>query len=92
MTEDYDIMEKTTTGTIISAKKQWWLKINTKAVRAGTMDGALFPYVIKVRYMVEGKEYVRRKLIIRKDYVPMEGDTVRVIYEEMKPERIKLSY
>jgi hypothetical protein len=85
-------MENTTTGTIVSAKKQWWLKINTKAVRRGTLDGALFPYVIKVRYEVEGKEYVRRKWIMRKGYEPVVGDTVRVYYDVMKPERITLSF
>ena len=85
-------MENTTTGTIVSARKQWWLKINTKAVRAGALDGAMFPYVIKVKYLAEGKEYVKRKWVMRKDYEPMVGDTVRVIYDDMKPEKIKLSY
>lgn len=81
-----------TTGTVVSVKKQWWLKINTKAVRAGALDGAMFPYVIKVKYLAEGKEYVKRKWVMRKDYEPMVGDTVRVIYDDMKPEKIKLSY
>ena len=81
-----------TTGTVVSVKKQWWLKINTKAVRAGALDGAMFPYVITVKYLVEGKEYVKRKWVMRKDYEPMVGDPVRVIYDDMKPEKIKLSY
>ena len=85
-------MEMMTTGTVVSVKKQWWLKINTKAVRAGALDGAMFPYVIKVKYLAEGKEYVKRKWVMRKDYEPMVGDTVRVIYDDMKPEKIKLSY
>lgn len=81
-----------TTGTVVSVKKQWWLKINTKAVRRGALDGAMFPYVIKVMYTVAGKEYVKRKWVMRKDYEPMVGDTVRVIYDDLKPERIKISY
>ena len=85
-------MENMTTGTIVSVKKQWWLKINTRAVRAGSLDGAMFPYVIKVQYAVAGREYVQRKWIMRKDYVPVVGDTVRVIYDDLKPERIKISY
>ena len=85
-------MENMTTGTIVSVKKQWWLKINTRAVRAGALDGAMFPYVIKVQYAVAGREYVQRKWIMRKDYVPVVGDTVRVIYDDLKPERIKISY
>ena len=83
-------MENTTTGTIVSVKKQWWLKINTKAVRMGAWDVALFPYVIKVRYDVAGKEYVKRKWIMRKDYVPVIGDSVRVIYDDLKPAKIKV--
>lgn len=85
-------MENMTTGTIVSVKKQWWLKINTRAVRAGALDGAMFPYVIKVQYAVAGREYVKRKWIMRKDYEPVVGDTVRVIYDDLKPERIKISY
>ena len=85
-------MENMTTGTIVSVKKQWWLKINTRAVRAGALDGAMFPYVIKVQYAVAGREYVQRKWIMRKDYEPVVGDTVRVIYDDLKPERIKISY
>ena len=48
-----------TKGEIISAKKQWWLKIRTKAVRLGPADGAIFPYVVKIKYCAEGKEYLR---------------------------------
>ena len=85
-------MENMTTGTIVSVKKQWWLKIYKKAVRFGSQDGAMFPYVIKVQYAVAGREYVQRKWIMRKDYEPVVGDTVRVIYDDLKPERIKISY
>ena len=61
-----------TTGTIISAKKQWWLKINKKPIRKGPLDGAVFPYIIKVRYMVDGKEYIKRKWIGTEYPVPVE--------------------
>lgn len=83
-------MEKTTTGTVISVKKQWWLKVNTKMIRAGALDGAIFPHVLKVKYIVDGKEYVRKKWILTKNRVPEKGDAVGVLYDEMKPERIKL--
>ena len=42
-------MDKEIMGTVVSVKKQWWLKINTKAVRLGPLDGAIFPHVIKVQ-------------------------------------------
>ena len=48
-------MKSETTGTVISVSKQWWLKINTKAVRKYPMDGAVFPHIIKVTYIVNGK-------------------------------------
>ena len=85
-------MEKETTGTIVSVKKQWWLKINANASRMGSRDGAMFPFVIKVQYTVAGKEHVKRMWVMRKDFFPAVGDTVRVIYDDSKPEKIKITY
>ena len=48
-------MEKETMGTVISVTKQWWLKINNKSTRVHAMDGATFPFLIKVKYEVNGK-------------------------------------
>ena len=83
---------KRTTGTIISAKKQWWLKVNKKAIRVGPLDGAAFPYIVKVRYMADGKEYVKTKWIGTEHPVPVVGDTVQLAYEEDRPEKIKVVY
>lgn len=83
-------MQNSTAGEVISVKKQWWLKINTKVIRKGPLDGAIFPHILKVRYTVDGKEYVRRKWILTKHPVPAAGDTVGVLYDETKPEKIKL--
>ena len=83
-------MQNTTSGTVVSVKKQWWLKVNTKVIRKGPLDGAIFPHIIKVKYMVDGKEYVRRKWILTKNRVPEKGDAVQVLYDDRKPERIKL--
>ncbi len=73
-------------------KKVWWLKINKKPVRKGSLDRAAFPYVVKIRYVVNGKEYIRRKWIGTKYPVPAEGDTVQLAYEENRPEKIKVVY
>ncbi len=54
-------MEKETMGTVISVTKQWWLKVNRKPVRAHAMDGAAFPHTIKVKYTIDGKDYICRK-------------------------------
>lgn len=54
-------MEKETMETVISVTKQWWLKVNRKPARAHAMDGAAFPHTIKVKYTIDGKDYICRK-------------------------------
>ncbi len=83
-------MEKTATGTIISAKKQWWLKVNTKMFRTGPLDGAVFPYIVKVRYTVDGREYTKAKWIRAGDPVPAEGETVNLVYDGDHPENVRI--
>ena len=83
---------KTTTGTILSTKKLWWLKINKKAVRTGPLDGAAFPYIIKVKYEVNGKEYIKTKFIGTNYPVPVVGDTIQLAYEEDTPNKVKVIY
>ena len=40
-------MDKETIGTVLSVAKQWWLKVNTKPIRMGALDGlfAKFQFV-----------------------------------------------
>ena len=83
-------MDRETTGTVLSVAKQWWLKVNTKAVRMHPLDGATFPHIIKVRYTVDGADYTKRKWIGAGLPVPCVGDTVRVSYCEEKPEKAKV--
>lgn len=83
-------MEKEALGTVISVKKQWWLKINTKSVRLHPLDGAIFPYVIAVKYSVDGKEYLKRKWYGAGLPVPPVGATVTVLYRTDKPTRAKI--
>ena len=73
-------MDKETMGTVISVKKQWWLKINTKPVRMHALDGAIFPHIIKVQYTVDGKTYMKRKWIGANRQPPAEGSSVTVLY------------
>ncbi len=51
-------MKKETTGTVISVSKQWWFKINTKAVRN----------------------------------VPIEGSSVKVVYNDDVPAKAEIFY
>lgn len=83
-------MEKETKGTVVSASKQWWLKINTKPVRLHALDGAIFPYVIKVVYTVEGETHTKRKWISAGKPVPEVGSTVTVSYDDEKPAKAKI--
>ena len=73
-------MDKETMGTVISVKKQWWLKINTKPVRTHALDGTIFPHIIKVQYTVDGKTYIKRKWIGANCQPPAEGSSVTVLY------------
>lgn len=83
---------QTTTGTVVSVKTQWWLKINTKPLRRGPLDGATFPHIIKVRYTVDGNEYVKRKWVGARYPVPEEGGTVQLVYDEERPDKVKLVF
>ena len=78
-------MDKETVGTVVSVAKQWWLKVNTKPIRMGTMDGAVFPHIIKVEYVVDGNTYIKRKWIGAGKPVPAVGSEVTVLYSAHKP-------
>ena len=83
-------MNKETTGTVVSVSKQWWLKVNTKSVRMGAMDGATFPHIIKVKYTVDGSEYTKRKWIHAGLPVPQVGGSVSVSYSADEPAKAKI--
>ena len=79
-----------TTGTIVSVKRQWWLKVNTKPVRMHALDGATFPHIIKVKYVVNGNEYFKRKWIRACDQTPSVGTEVTVLYDGNEPRKSKV--
>ena len=83
-------MNESTIGTVIEVKKQWWLKVNTKPIRANTFDGATFPHIIKVRYTVGGSEYNKRKWVRACEIPPSVGSEIAVLYDENKPQRSKI--
>ena len=83
-------MNKETKGKVIGVSKQWWFKVNTKALRCGTFDGAAFPHIIKVSYTVDGVEYTKRKWVGAGISVPMVGESVKVICCEDKPKNVKI--
>lgn len=83
-------MDKETTGTVISVAKQWWLKVNRKPMRLHALDGATFPHIVKVEYIVDGKAYTKRKWINAGDPVPTVGSRVRIMYNSDKPSKAKI--
>ena len=83
-------MDKQTTGTVIAATKQWWMKVNRKPVRMHALDGAVFPYIIKIEYTVDGKAYIKRKWINAGAPVPKVGSNVQVMYHSDKPSKAKI--
>lgn len=83
-------MDKKINGTVVAVARQWWLKINTKAVRMHTFDGAVFPHIIKVEYSVDGQTYTKRKWVSAGQPVPSVGSSVTLIYPERKPAKAKI--
>jgi len=81
---------KKTTGIVVSIKKQWWLKVNTKPVRMHALDGATFPHIITVKYFLDGQEYTKRKWIKACDTPPVLNTEMTVIYDENKPNKSKV--
>ncbi len=85
-------MDKETIGTVVSVAKQWWLKVNTKPIRMGPLDGASFPHIIKVQYTVAGKDYTKRKWIGAGHTPPAVGTSLSVLYCAEKPGKAKILY
>ena len=83
-------MDKETIGTVLSVAKQWWLKVNTNPIRMGALDGATFPHIIKVQYVVGGETYTKRKWIGAGKPVPAVGSTLTVLYCSNKPIKAKI--
>ena len=83
-------MDKEPVGTVLSVAKQWWLKVNTKPIRIGTLDGATFPHIIKVQYTVGGDTYTKRKWIGAGKPVPAVGSKLTVLYCADKPSKAKI--
>lgn len=74
-----------TQGTITQVKTCWWLKVNTKAVRRGPLDGAKFPHIICFSYTVEGKEYRGKHYVHWNKDCPHTGEKLTVYYEKNAP-------
>lgn len=74
-------------GVVIDVKKCWWIKVNTKPVRAHLFDGALFPHIITYRYAVSGQEYTGKRFIGVYTRCPQQGERIPVYYSEENPDK-----
>ena len=82
-------MERETTGTIVSVTKLWWIKINTTPVRTRRRQKGKSPYLIKVSYTVDGKEYTKRVLFGAEVPEPHVGDPQPVVYNTENPKEAR---
>ena len=79
------IAGKQTQGTVTHVKTCWWLKVNTKAVRTGPMDGAQFPHIIHFSYIVAGQTYQGKRFVNWNKRCPTVGEKLTVYYENNEP-------
>ena len=76
-----------TEGTVTQVKTCYWLKVNTKSVRKGAADGALFPHIIHFTYRVAGKDYTGKRYVNWNKRCPVKDETIVVHYEKDAPEK-----
>lgn len=75
-------------GIIVKTYKIWWIKINTKVLRTSPLDGATFPYLIKIKYKVNDNYYIKNKLVYWPNDEINIQDKVSVTYNKNKPSKI----
>jgi hypothetical protein len=72
-------------GIITMANPCWWLKVNKKAVRLFSNDGAVFPHIITFEYEVDGKHYTGKHYVSWNVRCPVEGSAIAVYYDRTNP-------
>lgn len=74
-----------TQGTVTKISTCWWLKVNTKPVRANAMDGAMFPHIIYFTYIVRGETYQGKRYVNWNKPCPVVGEKLTVYFEKNDP-------
>ena len=77
-------------GTVTNVKTCWWMKVNTKPVRANGMDGARFPHIVEFSYTVDGTAYSGSRYLDWTVRQPAAGEYIRVYIDPERPERYAL--
>jgi len=78
---------KETVGTVTAVKTCYWLKVNTKAVRLGPMDGAKFPHIVYFTYEADGVQYKGSRFYNWNQEAPLKGAGVTVCYDPSNPQK-----
>ena len=80
-----------TAGTVTRLKTCWWIKVNTKHVRMGPLDGAKFPHIIYFTYSAGGVTYQGSRYVRYFLRCPVKGERLAVFYDERNPARYAVS-
>ena len=74
-------------GTVTAVKTCYWLKVNTKAVRLGPMDGAKFPHIVHFTYEVDGMQYKGSRFYNWNKEPPLKGGVINVYFDLAAPQK-----
>lgn len=74
-------------GRVAKVHTCWYIKVNTKPVRAHALDGAAFPHIVTVAYQVDGTEYTVRRCLAAGVRCPRIGEYAAVYYDPARPRR-----
>ena len=75
------------TGKVTRQSTLYWIKINTKSVRLGPGDGAIFPGFIHFAYSVDGIEYEGTRFVSPYARCPQKDESIIVYYDKNNPEK-----
>ena len=78
---------KKTVGTVTAVKTCYWLKVNTKAVRLGPMDGAKFPHIVHFAYEADGVQYKGSRFYNWNKEPPLKGGAINVYFDPAAPQK-----
>ena len=74
-------------GVVTGMKTCWWLKVNTRPVRAHALDGAVFPHIVHFSYTVNGQGYTGSRYVSRKKLCPHINEPVVVYFDSSNPSK-----
>ncbi|MBE6949132.1 MAG: hypothetical protein E7456_04730 [Ruminococcaceae bacterium] len=72
---------------ITNVKKCWWIKVNKKAIRISSNDGAVYPYILTFTYQVDGVVYTGKRYIGPSVICPHINEEILVYYDAADPSR-----